>query len=113
MKLPESVRKGNGVPPTRRTVPRIASLLLLAWWLGDGSAAFACPFCDGRANGVNEVGSEIFAAGFWPNLMRVALPFPVLAAVIAGLHYGFDEPGRSRAANESNAPSVEELHDDR
>jgi hypothetical protein len=51
-------------------------------------AAAACPFCDGGPTGRNETREAIFGPDFWPNLAVAALPFLVVGAVAAAVHFG-------------------------
>ena len=47
----------------------------------------ACPFCNGTL-GVNEVRDGIFNAYFWPRLLAVVAPFPILAGIVALIYLG-------------------------
>ena len=59
---------------------------------GLARAAPACPVCDGETG--ERVRAGIFDEHFARNLLAVVLPFPVVAAVAAVIHFGL--PGRSR-----------------
>ena len=72
----------------------ILSLLLLS-----NTAAAACPVCATELG--QQVRSGIFGPDFGSNLLAVLLPFPVLAAIVAGLHYGYS---RERCASRTDQP---------
>lgn len=50
--------------------------------------ATACPFCEGGADGVNEVRNGVFDENFWPRAAATLAPFPVLGAVVALIYFG-------------------------
>jgi hypothetical protein len=62
-------------------------VLVLALALPFAGRAGACPFCDGGPSGPNEVKEAVFGPDFWPNVLAMALPFLVVGAVVAGIHF--------------------------
>lgn len=76
-------------------------LLCVATTLAAASSACACPVCD-TATG-RQVRGRIVDADFADNLLVTALPFAVLLAVAAVLHFGV--PWRRRGTTPSGPPS--------
>lgn len=74
-------------PATCRVALLLIPLALLALALLAPRAA-ACPFCDGGPDGVNEVRDGVFDENFWPRVAATVAPFPVLAGVVALIHFG-------------------------
>jgi hypothetical protein len=58
------------------------------------SAASACPFCDGGAEGFNPVRQTIFGADFWQNLLVLATPLAVFLATAAAIYHNPRDGGR-------------------
>ena len=71
---------------------------------GFARAAVACPVCDSETGG--RVRAGIFDEHFARNLLAVVLPFPVVAAVAAAIHFGLPSGLRLGLSRRS------ETHDD-
>jgi hypothetical protein len=74
----------------------LLSLAALAWF---APHAAACTFCNGGPDGVNEVREGVFDEQFWPRVVAVIAPFPVLAGIVALIHFGL--PGFRRTGRDS------------
>jgi hypothetical protein len=66
----------------------------------------ACPVCDTGTG--RQVRAGIFDDNFGRTLLAVAVPFPILLAVVAAIHFGW--PATPRSGN--NLPDGEPRHDD-
>ena len=68
--------------------------------------AGACPVCDTGTG--RQVRAGIFDGDFGRTLLAVALPFPILLAVVAAIHFGW--PATRRTGGD--LPHGEPRHDD-
>lgn len=68
--------------------------------------AGACPICDTGTG--RQVRAGIFDDNFGRTLLAVALPFPILLAVVAAIHFGW--PATRRTGGD--LPDGELRHDD-
>ena len=71
----------------------VALALLVA--VAPGPPALACPFCDGGPSGENRVRAAIFGDDFWFHFLAAALPFALVLAGTALLHFGLPRPRRT------------------
>lgn len=68
--------------------------------------AGACPFCD---TGIGrQVRAGIFDDDFGRTLFAVALPFPILLAVIAAIHFGWPVTRRTGSALPDGGPQYDD-----
>ena len=58
------------------------------------SALSACPVCDGETG--QQVRAGIMDENFIGTIVAVLLPFPILLACVAMIHFGWPNPGLSR-----------------
>jgi hypothetical protein len=65
-------------------------LIPFAWALLLPMTAPACTLCDSE-NG-RLVRAEIFSDAFWPTLLTVISPFPVLLILLAAIYFGLRRP---------------------
>ena len=67
---------------------RASVLTILGWTAGQAVATTvsACPVCDTGTG--EQVRAGIFDAEFGRTLVAVLLPFPILLAVVATIHFG-------------------------
>jgi hypothetical protein len=72
---------------------RLAVTIVFAFW---AIPALACPICDTGTG--EQVRAGIFDNAFAWNAFLTALPFIVMAPVLAGLHFGL--PGRRSRRDE-------------
>lgn len=70
------------MPPVRGTVPAFGASVLVSF----AATALACPVCD---TGTGEAVRTGILADFGTHLLVTIAPFPVLAAVVALLHWGW------------------------
>lgn len=83
---------------SQRFVGSLAALIVFAW----ATESAACAVC--RTDRGKEVRAGIFNDQFGPNLAMTLLPFPVLIAAVALIHFG-PPRGMDGLKRESGRPS--------
>ena len=73
------------------------------------ATAAACPVCDTETG--KDVRAGIFDEDFGRNAVLTLLPFPVLLAAVAMIHFGFPTMGRPAHRQEAQPPQYEAQHD--
>ena len=89
--------------PTACRAGLVLVLVLLVGVAGFAPHAAACTFCNGGADGVNEVRDGVFDEQFWPRVVAVVAPFPVLAGIVALIYFG--PPGFRRTGRDATGPA--------
>lgn len=86
----------DGLPTILGQIPRRMIAVALVFLLP--MAACACPLCDTETG--QQVRAGIFSDAFWPTLLTVLLPFPVLLVLLAAMNFGMRLP--SKGENHEN-----------
>ena len=73
------------------------------------ATASACPVCDTETG--RDVRAGIFDGAFGRNVSLTLLPFPVLLAVVAMIHFGLPTTGRTSRRQEASTAQDEARHD--
>ena len=73
------------------------------------ATALSCPVCDTETG--KDVRAGIFDEEFGRNAVLTLLPFPVLLAIVAMIHFGFPAMGRPAPPQEARPPQDEAQND--
>ncbi len=83
------------------TRPRWARfIMVIVWAFLLPMAASACPLCNTETG--QQVRAGIFGEDFWPTMLTVLSPFPVLLIVLAAMHFCLDRMAK-RASSRNHS----------